>query len=129
MAVQEAQAAALARLQAGESVTEVADDAGVQWQTFELARRTQPGIPAEVREVVFAAPRPPEGDKLIETASNARGDRYVVTITRVEDGDVSTMTESEIGSIRGLLASRASAVDFEAFYNSLEAEASIQRPE
>jgi len=60
---------------------------------------------------------------------SANGNRYVVTVTRVVDGDVSTMTESEIAGIQRLLAQRAANVDFESFYNTLEAEASISRPQ
>ena len=67
--------------------------------------------------------------KRVGEASSVTGDRYVVTVTRVEDGDVAAMSESEIASVRGQLLRRASSVDFESFYNTLEAEASIQRPE
>jgi peptidyl-prolyl cis-trans isomerase D len=125
----DAQTAALLRLQAGESVTEVADDVGIAWQTVELARRNQPGVPREVGDLVFSMQRPPEGDKLIDATGNLAGDRFLVTVTRVVDGDLATMTESEIGSVRDLLAGRSSNVDFEGFYNSLEAQASISRPE
>lgn len=127
--VQQEQAAAFARLEAGESVAEVAADVGVDWQRVELAKRNQPGVPREVLQVAFAMQRPTEGGKQIGEASGSGGDRYVVAVTRVADGDVSTMTESEIASIRGMLAQRSSGVDFEGFYNSLEADASISRPD
>jgi peptidyl-prolyl cis-trans isomerase D len=124
-----AHAAALARVQAGESVAEVAEDYALQWQTVELARRTQPGVPREVLQVAFNLVRPPESDKVVGDARTVTGEKYVVTVTRVEDGDVSTMTESDITIVRRLLADRASNVDFEGFYRTLEEAASIQRPE
>ena len=77
---------------------------------------------------VFALPRPSDGKRVGE-ATEASGTRYVVTVTRVQDGDVSTMTESEITGLQGILANRTSSLDFEGFYNSLEASASIDRPE
>jgi peptidyl-prolyl cis-trans isomerase D len=126
---QQAQAAALLQVEAGESVAKVAADAGVDWQTVELARRNQPGVPREVLEAAFALQRPAVGEKAIDEAVSANGNRYVVTVTRVVDGDVSTMTESEIAGIQRLLAQRAANVDFESFYNTLEAEASISRPQ
>lgn len=127
--IDEAQAAVLARVQAGESVAEVADDYALQWQRVELARRTQPGVPREVLQVAFNLVRPLEGEKVIGEASTVTGEKYVITVTRVEDGDVSTMTESAITTVRGLLADRSSNVDFEGFYRTLEEAASIKRPE
>lgn len=128
-AVLDAQTAALLRLQSGDSVAEVANDVGLEWQTVELARRNEPGVPEEVRALAFSMQRPAEGDKLMDAAGALNGDRYLVTVTRVQDGDVSTMTETEIAGVRSLLARRSSGVDFEGFYNTLEAEASVTRPE
>ncbi len=125
-----AHTAALARIKAGESVAEVADDHGLRWQTVELARRTQPGVPREVLQTAFGLERPAdEVAKVVGEASSVAGEKYVVTVTRVEDGDVSTMAESEINTVRGLLANRVSNVDFEGFYRTLENDASISRPD
>ena len=125
-----AHTAALARIKAGESVAEVADDHGLRWQTVELARRTQPGVPREVLQTAFSLERPAdEVAKVVGEASSVAGEKYVVTVTRVEDGDVSTMAESEINTVRGLLANRVSNVDFEGFYRTLENDASISRPD
>ena len=125
-----AHTAALARVKAGESVAEVADDHGLQWQTVELARRTQPGVPREVLQTAFSLERPAdEVAKVVGDASSVTGEKYVVTVTRVEDGDVSTMAESEINTVRRLLANRVSNVDFEGFYRTLENDASISRPD
>ena len=125
-----AHTAALARVKAGESVAEVADDHGLQWQTVELARRTQPGVPREVLLTAFSLERPAdEVAKVVGAASSVTGEKYVVTVTRVEDGDVSTMAESEINTVRRLLANRVSNVDFEGFYRTLENDASISRPD
>jgi len=129
VAVQEAAAQALASIEAGESVSDVAGDVGLEWQTVELARRNQPGVPREVLDTAFGMMRPSADGKRAAQASSAAGDRYVITVTRVQDGDVATMTESEIAQVRNLLARREPAVDFEAFYNTLEDQASIRRIE
>ena len=122
--------AALARVRAGESVAEVADDYGLQWQTVELARRTQPGVPREVLQTAFSLERPAQDVvKVVGEASSAAGEKYVVTVTRIEDGDVSTMAESDINTVRDLLVNRVSNVVFEGFYRTLEDDASIKRPE
>jgi peptidyl-prolyl cis-trans isomerase D len=126
--VESAYAAALAGVEAGESVVEVAEDAGLTWQTHELARRNQAGIPAEVLTAAFNLPRPVDGNKRVGSAQGANGERYVITLTRVADGDLSTMTEAEIDGMRQYLARRASNMDFEGFFNALEEDASVKRP-
>ena len=76
----------------------------------------------------FELPRPGEGGKQVGSATGTGGTRYVVTVTRVQDGELSAMAESDITSVRSLLENRTASVDFEGFYNSLEADASIDRP-
>ena len=83
-------------------------------------------MPAEVLNAAFGLPRP-AGDKSVGSADGADGTRYLVTVTRVEDGDMATMTESEIDGMRQFLACRASNLDFDGFYQALEQDASIDR--
>ncbi len=127
LAIASAHEEALARVEAGDNVSEVANAYGLAWQTVELARRNQAGIPTEVLGEAFSLERP-QDDKQVGSATAADGTRYVVTMTRVEDGDLSTMTEAEIDSMRQFLANRASSQDFDAFYRALEEDASISRP-
>ena len=127
MALDRAHEDALARVQAGANVSTVANEAGLNWQTHQLVRRNQPGIPAEVLREAFSLPRPVDG-KQVGSAQAADGGRYIVTVTRVQDGDLSTMTESEIEGMRGFLANRASSTDFESYFQALEEDASVSRP-
>jgi hypothetical protein len=48
-------------------------------------------------------------------------------MTRVEDGDLSAMTEAEIDGIRQFLANRTRTMDFDGYFQALEADASISR--
>ena len=50
-------------------------------------------------------------------------------LTRVEDGDLSTMTETEIAGVEQFLVMRGSNLDFEGYYSALEQDASIRRLE
>ena len=59
----------------------------------------------------------------------ADGGQAVITVTRIEDGDFAALSEVEIGGVREFLADRTERTDFEGFYQTLEEEASIQRPE
>ena len=92
LALESAHADALARVQADENVSVIANEFGLSWQTRELARRNEIGVPAEVLSAAFELSRPVDG-KQVGSAQGADGTRYVITMTRVEDGDVSTMTE------------------------------------
>ncbi len=127
LALEGAHADALDRVQAGENVSVIADDLGLSWQTRELVRRNEIGVPPEVLSAAFELTRPSNG-KQVGSAQGADGSRYVITMTRVEDGDLSTMTEAEIQGMRQFLANRAQTVDFDGYYQALEKDASISRP-
>ncbi|MCZ6855206.1 MAG: SurA N-terminal domain-containing protein [Gammaproteobacteria bacterium] len=118
---------ALARLRAGESVSVVADDYGLEWQTVQLAGRDRRDVSPEIIQVAFKMPRPMEGNKSLSEAVLPGGDRAIVTVTRVQDGDLSTMPDVEIQRVRAQLANRSSRLDFEALFETLRVEASIDR--
>ncbi|TNF85924.1 MAG: hypothetical protein EP301_09700 [Gammaproteobacteria bacterium] len=128
LALEGAHADALARVQADENVSVVANDLGLSWQTRELARRNEVGVPPEVLSEAFSLTRPVNG-KQVGSAQGADGTRYVITMTRVQDGDLSTMTETEIQGMRQFLANRAQSMDFDGYYQALEQDASITRPD
>ncbi len=127
LALENAHADALARVQSEENVSVIANDLGLAWQTRELARRNEIGVPSEVLSAAFELPRPSAG-KQVGSAQGVDGTRYVITMTRVEDGDLSTMTEAEIQGIRQFLATRTQTMDFDSYYQALEQDASISRP-
>ncbi|MEZ5550432.1 MAG: SurA N-terminal domain-containing protein [Pseudomonadales bacterium] len=128
VAIDSAQTRALEQVKAGENVTAVAEEFGLQWRRVELARRNQPGVPPEVLQTAFNLPRPTEETKRVDGATGSAGTKYVVTVTRAVDGDLSTMTEAEIGSVQRFLAARVADLSFEGFYNTLEQEGSVRRP-
>lgn len=128
LALENAHADALARVQAGESVSDVASDTGLNWQTRQLVRRNDASVPPEVIAEAFSLSRPVDG-KQVGSAEAADGTRYVVTMTRVEDGDLSTMTEAEIEGVRQFLANRTRTMEFDGYFQALESDASISRLE
>jgi peptidyl-prolyl cis-trans isomerase D len=126
---EESHQAAQVRIQAGESVSVVADDYGVQWQTHALAGRNRTDLPAPVLQAAFTLPRPATGAKSVGSTTLAEGGNAVLTVTRVVDGDLALMAETEIEELRGYLNERAGNLDFAAFYGTLERSASVSRPE
>lgn len=127
LALKSAHEDALVRVQSEENVSVIANDLGLSWQTRGLARRNEIGVPPEVLSAAFELTRPITG-KQVGSAQGADGTRYVITMTRVEDGDLSTMTETEIQGMRQFLANRAQTMDFDGYYQALESDASISRP-
>ena len=125
---EEGHAAALERVRAGENVSRVANDYGLQWQTHTLASRNNGEVPQPVLQVAFDLQRPSDGAKSVGEAALPDGGRAVVTVTRVEDGDIVIMAEREIENMRDFLDNRAANLDFAAFYDTLEQDASIDRP-
>ena len=126
---EESHLAALARVRAGESVSVVANDYSLRWEAFSLASRSQPDVPATVLEAAFALARPGDGAKSVGQSTLEAAGNAVITVTRIVDGDLALMAETEIESLRDGLNSRAGNLDFGAFYTTLESAASVSRPE
>ncbi len=119
--------AALAKVRAGEGVAAVADEQGLAWETVEAAGRTDPRAPSEVAESAFALSRPEAGGKSVGSAVLAGGGKAIVTVTRVIEGDASTLAESELDGLRELFVTRSKTMDYEALYQGYLADADISR--
>ena len=120
-------ASALERVRTGESVSDVARDFGLQWETFPLSRRTNAEVPATVLMAAFEMQRPMDVDKSVGQAQLPDGGIAVVTVTHVEEGDILIMPDREIADMRSYLKGRIANLDFVAFYDTLEQDASIDR--
>ncbi len=123
----EAHAAAQAQLAAGEGAAEVASAHGLEWRTFEAARRSQAGVPRPVLDAAFALPRPGDTGKSIGDAVLPDGGLALVTVTRVQDADVAALPEAELDGMRRFLGNRVAQLEFGGFFESLREEASIRR--
>ena len=126
-ALAEAHAAALARLRAGDSVSAVADAHGLAWETLELASRNDPRPPPAVLEAAFALGRPEDGGKSVGVASMGDDGEAIITLTRVVDGDVSTMADSELDQLRQAFRTRGETLEYEALYQGYLVDADISR--
>ena len=81
----EAAQAARAKLEAGTSFDDVAHELGVPADPARFIGRGDPSVPAQVRETVFAAPKP--GDKPVYRAVKLeKGGAALVAITKVRSG-------------------------------------------
>lgn len=119
----------LVRLQAGESVTEIARDVNGSWQSFELASRagTEQGIPQPVLKIAFDLPRPADGEKAVGVASIDDG-AALVTVTRVLQGNLSNTVDTAATELRRVSESRAARFDFQSFFQAAEEDLGVTRP-
>jgi peptidyl-prolyl cis-trans isomerase D len=125
----EAASAARARIEAGDAVADIALAEGVQWQRFEAAARGSEDIPPGILDVAFKLDRPAEGGKAVGLAELADGGTALVTVTRVQDGKLASMSETEVAGLRRLVADRTARLEISGFYETVEQAASISRVE
>ena len=119
--------AALASLNAGEDSDVAATAAGVEWQRAEAIRRTATDAPREVLRAAFELPRPEDGERSVGEADLAGGGRAAVVVTKVYDGDITALPESEATVIERQMQRRSGQLEFEGFYGGIQEAASVRR--
>ncbi len=122
-------ASALSRVEAGESVVDVAQDYNLTWQSGDAVPRTSVTMPQEIVTAAFALPPPSATAKVVGSAELASGGNAIVTVTALRDGDYGAMTERERQGLQSYLNNRAAQLDFVSLYTSFEDAASIDKPE
>ena len=119
---------AIASLESGDSVSDVARRAGLEWQRLTGASRTDNDADARVVRSAFDLPNPGASRRSVGDVVLDGGDRAVVVVTRVSDGNLDNLSTAERDDIRRYLRSRAGQLDFSALYESAESRVSIVRP-
>ena len=123
---------ALARLDAGDSVSVVASDLGKRWQRAELATRTGSTpqglaeVPREVLNEAFALPRPAAGEKSVGSVTGPNGSALVV-VTRVLAGDVAATSETFVDQLSEEVLARNQQLEFAAFFNAAQQTIGVAR--
>lgn len=118
---------ALAALDAGESTTAIAERTGSQWQVLERAARTMPDTPLSVLQTAFELPVPGEGEKSNAIATLGLGDKAVVTVTAVQDGELTTLPESEQITLRLQSTRQSEQTDLTSFFLTAEDDLGVER--
>ena len=105
----------LASLRGGRSTDDVAADAGLEWTLFENVERFGGGLAEQVLEVVFRMPRPDFGVPPFDGILDDGGDFTVLSLSRVEDGNIASLSENEIRALRQALETELGRTSFDAF--------------
>ncbi|MEM7099755.1 MAG: SurA N-terminal domain-containing protein [Pseudomonadota bacterium] len=119
----------LAQLEAGESVSAIADTLGGSWRTHTLATRAGlPEVPQDILNRAFELPRPPEGEKSVGAIDLTDGSAALITVTRVVPGNISFTPDETVNQLRQALQSRVARVEFESFFVAAENTVGVDRP-
>lgn len=110
-------------LDEGGSAEELARANGVEWQRIDGARRDAQGLPRALGAAAFRLPHPAEGEKHSDTLVMPNGDRALLQLYAVHEGEVAIGADDEalLNEMRG--ASSQAAGD--AFARGLRASAEI----
>ncbi|MCY4221610.1 MAG: SurA N-terminal domain-containing protein [Thiotrichales bacterium] len=125
-AVTERGRALLEELRGGADPDAVAAELGLEWSRFEDIGRTGAELAGSLREVAFRMPRPIAGSMQFDGMLDGYGDFVIVALSRVEDGDTSSMNDEETDILRRVLESDVGRTAFDAFVRSRRQSADVK---
>ena len=111
----------------GESVSVIAGDYEANWRVHSQAHRGDPDIPMEIRLEAFNLVAPKDREKSVGRGYVNGINPSVITVTRVLEGDIETMTETDIEALRQVLGNRSTSIDFGSYYKTIQEGAKIDR--
>ncbi len=116
----------LAGFRSGRSPDAVAADIGLEWSRFESVGRTGGGLSERLLAVAFRMPRPDTGSAQFDGVVDDAGDFVIVSLSRVDDGDISSLSEDESRSLRQALEADIGRTMFDAFVRGRRQSTDIQ---
>ena len=116
----------LASLRGGRSPEAVAAEAGLEWSRFENVERFSDALPERQIEAVFRMPRPDTGAPRFDGVLDDGGDFVIVALSRVDDGNVSSMSDDEMRSLRRALEADVGRTVLDAFVRSRRQSADVR---
>ena len=116
----------LAQLRGGRDADAVAADTGLEWSRFEDVGRAGGELSERLLEVAFRMPRPEAGSARFDGVVDANGDFVIVSLARVEDGDVSTLSDDERRSVSRALEADIGRIMFDAFVRGRRQASDVQ---
>ena len=116
----------LAGFRSGRSPDAVATDIGLEWSRFESVGRTGGGLSERLLAVAFRMPRPDTGSAQFDGVVDDAGDYVIVSLSRVDDGDISSLSEDERRSLRQALEADIGRTMFDAFVRGRRQSTDVQ---
>lgn len=116
----------VARLNAGETVEQVAKAEALDWQVAMKATANSAAVNAEVRQLAFRI-TVPAGKPEVASFSTTRGDRVVIALHKVEAGNLDTLTEQQRASLAYTALGASSSRELRAYRGELINQAEIEQ--
>ena len=116
----------LAELRDGRDADGVAADTGLEWSRFEDVGRAGGELSERLLEVAFRMPRPEIGSARFDGVVDANGDFVIISLARVDDGDVSTLSDDESRSLSRALEADIGRIMFDAFVRGRRQASDVQ---
>ena len=113
-------------LRSGRDPLSVAADSGLEWSRFENVGRIGGGLSEQLLEVAFRMPRPDGGAARFDGVIDDTGDFVIVSLSQVDDGDVSSMSDEEGRSLRQALEADRGRAMFDAFVRGRRQTADVR---
>ncbi|MGR9052201.1 MAG: SurA N-terminal domain-containing protein, partial [Gammaproteobacteria bacterium] len=113
------------RLQAGESVQALAEDAGLNYKKFDGLTRTSTDVSPQLLEAVFKAAKPEGGKASVFVVALDTGDQAVVNLSHVEPGAMSEDDKKRMELALTNIARAYGQTMFNAVLDSLQNQADI----
>ena len=105
----------LGDLRGGRDVDSVAAAFGLEWSRFENVGRFGGGLTEQLLEVAFRMPRPGAGTPRFDGILDRDGDFVIVSLSSVDEGDISAMSDDETRTVRQALESDGGRTMLDAF--------------
>ncbi|HEY2590752.1 MAG TPA: peptidyl-prolyl cis-trans isomerase [Steroidobacteraceae bacterium] len=114
------------KLESGVAFDDVARDLGVKAEPPHYIGRTDPSVPADLRDEIFASPKPQNGKPVFRTLPLAKGGAAVIGVTGVKI-DTAPMNPQEAAGSRREQADRYGTEAANGYLAQLRATANVQK--
>ena len=118
--------ALLSDLRNGRDSDAVAADAGVEWSRFENVSRTGGELAEKLLDVAFRMPRPGTAGAQFDGVLDDGGDFVIVSLSRVDDGEVASLGDDETRRLRQALETDIGRTMFDGFVRGRRQSADIR---
>ena len=116
----------LGDLRSGRDSDAVAADAGVEWSRFENVSRAGGNLSEDLIEVVFRMPRPGTAGAQFDGTLDGGGDFVIVSLSRVDDGEVASLSDDETRRLRQALEADIGRTVFDGFVRGRRQSADVE---
>jgi peptidyl-prolyl cis-trans isomerase D len=117
---------AVQKLESGAAFDAVARDLGVKPEPLHYVGRTDPSVPADIRDEVFTSPKPENGKPVFQRLQRAAGGAAIIGITSVKTG-ASPMSAQAVASSSRQQADRYGADAANGYLEQLRLTAKVAK--